>query len=73
MTQSFQILQHLLSGGSLTPLDSLNLFGVLALSQRIGELKRQGFPIKTEIVEVPSHKRVARYSYDFDAEKFPYG
>ncbi len=64
MTQSTMILNHLMSGNSLTPLESLNLFGCLSLSQRVGELKRAGYPIRSELIETPSHKHVARYSWD---------
>jgi hypothetical protein len=73
MSQSLSILNHLIAGGSLTPLESLNLFGCLALSQRIGQLKREGYPIKREMVTVGLHKRVARYEWDWDAEKIPCG
>ena len=73
MSQVAMVLQHLLAGGSLTPLESLNLYGIMALSQRVGELKRQGCPIKTEIISLPSHKHVARYSWDWDNEKVPHG
>ena len=73
MSQSLQILNHLLAGGTLTPLESLALFGCLSLSQRIGGLKRQGYPIVSVMVEVGAHKRVARYSWDFDQEKIAYG
>jgi hypothetical protein len=73
MSQSLSILNHLIAGGSLTPLESLNLFGCMALSQRIGELKREGYPIRRELVETPGHKHVARYFWDWDAEKIPCG
>ena len=73
MTQITQIMNHLLAGGSLTPLESLNLYGVMALSQRIGQLKKMGYPIKRELISTPSHKHVARYSWNFDEERFPYG
>jgi hypothetical protein len=69
MTQAALILQYLSTGHTLTPLESLSLFGCMALSQRIGELKRQGFPIKSTLVEVPSHKHVARYEWDWESEK----
>ena len=72
MTQATMILNHLIAGGSLTPLESLSLYGVMALSQRVGELKRAGMPIKSELVEVGNHKRVARYSWDYDHETIPY-
>ena len=73
MTQAAMILNHLIAGGTLTPLESLNLYGVMALSQRIGELKKQGYPIKRDLIELPSHKHVARYEWDWDAEKVPHG
>ena len=61
MTQKEQILDHLRKGGSLTPLESLEMFGCLALSQRMGELRRDGWPIESHLVELPNGKRVARY------------
>jgi hypothetical protein len=73
MTQVTMILNHLIAGGSLTPLESLSLYGVMALSQRIGELKRQGYPIRSTLVETPTHKHVSRYEWDWDAERIPYG
>jgi hypothetical protein len=69
VSQATRILNHFLAGGSLTPLESLNLYGVMALSQRVGELKRLGYPILTETIALPSHKHVARYSWDWDAER----
>lgn len=62
-TQRDQIREWLESGNSITPLEALNQFGCMALSQRIGELKREcGMCIETEMVELPNKKRVARYS-----------
>lgn len=61
-TVSGKILRHLKAGGTLTPLDALNLFQCFSLSQRIGELKRGGWPIHAEMVRVNSGKKVARYS-----------
>lgn len=48
-------------GEQLTPLDSLTLYGVLALSQRMTDLKREGYPVAMEMITLPSGKRVARY------------
>ena len=73
MTQLAAILQHLTTGGTLTPLESLNLYGIMALSQRVGQLKKMGYPIKRVLETTPSHKHVARYSWDFDQERIPYG
>lgn len=55
-----EILRHLAKGHSLTPLTALNKFGCLSLSQRIGELKRQGWPVASKLVKV-GQARVARY------------
>jgi len=55
------LLQAFRRGEELTPLDSLSRYGVMALSQRVGELKREGVPIHTEMVDLPSGKRVAKY------------
>ncbi len=63
MTQAEMIYEHLAAGGTLTPLEALQRFGCLALSQRCGELRRQGVPIESELVAVGTdgRKRVARY------------
>ena len=55
------IYEYLLKGLSLTPLEALNQFGCMALSQRIGDLKRDGVPIEREMIELPNGKRVAQY------------
>jgi hypothetical protein len=58
-----QLQRYLASGASITPLQALRKFNCLSLSQRIGELKRDRWPIKVELVKV-GEKRVARYSID---------
>lgn len=63
-TQKDQILRHLLRGESLTPIEALGLYGCFALSQRIGELKRQGYAIETEMV-TNGRKRFAQYRMGF--------
>lgn len=62
-TQQGKILRYLRNGGSLTPLEALSMFGCMALSQRCGELARAGWPIVSEMVKLPSGKRVARYRF----------
>lgn len=56
------LLSQLESGKRLTPLISAFEFGVMALSQRMGELDRAGYPIKREWVKLPSGKKVMGYS-----------
>lgn len=62
MKQKEQILEHLRRGHSLTVAEALSQYGIYALSQRVGSLKREGHPITAEMVELPNGKRVARYS-----------
>ena len=61
MSQTDKILAHLQAGGTLTVAEALSAFGCYALSQRIGELKREGVPIEAEMITLPNKKRVARY------------
>jgi helix-turn-helix protein len=49
-------------GESLTVAEALTRFGIYALSQRVGQLDRSGYPVEHEMVTLPSGKRVARYS-----------
>jgi hypothetical protein len=52
MSQKTKILEHLRAGHPLTPLQALNRFGCLTASQRVGELIREGWPIKSTLVKV---------------------
>jgi hypothetical protein len=61
-SQSSRILKYLQSGRSLTVLEALRLFGCYALSQRIGELRRQGWPIDATWKRTRHAKRIKRYS-----------
>ena len=64
-SQNKQILNHLESGKTITPIDALNLFGCFRLGARIHDLKSEGHDIKTEIKSV-NGKRFAEYSLDRD-------
>lgn len=59
-SQAQRILEYLQLGNGITPLEALNLFGCFRLSARIADIKKQGYPVVTEVVSVNS-KRVARY------------
>ena len=60
MTQSDQILAHLKSGNSITPLEALNLFGCFRLGARILDLRKEGYDIQTEIIH-SAGKHFAKY------------
>ena len=60
-SQKTKILKYLKSGRRLTVLKALKLFGVYALSQRCGELCRDGYNVKSEMITLPNGKHVASY------------
>lgn len=62
MTQRNDILTYLKSGRSLTPKDAYNFWGCFRLGARVYDLRREGYNIKSEMVEVEGGKHVARYS-----------
>ncbi len=61
-SQSIEILRALQAGQKLTPIEALNRFGCFRLGARIYDLKKQGFSIKSKMVETRDGKRVAEYS-----------
>ena len=61
MNQSDEILRYLRDNNTLTVLEAIQRFGVYALSQRVGDLKREGHNIESEIIKLPNGKRIARY------------
>lgn len=60
-TQSAQILEHLRSGQTITPLEALDRYGCFRLGARIYDLKREGHDIRSRMVEGGEGKKVARY------------
>ena len=60
-TQVRQIKAHLDRGLTITPMQALQLYGCFRLAARIQDLRDSGFPIRTDIVETESGKRIARY------------
>lgn len=60
-SQEAAILNYLERGNSITPIDALNMFKCFRLGARIYGLKKAGHQIESEMVRVPSGKRVASY------------
>ena len=54
MTQNDRLMEALLAGQVLTPLNALQIAGSLRLSERVRELLREGVPIEKERVQVGS-------------------
>ena len=62
--QKEQILEHIEKYGSITPLEAQKLYGCMRLGARIWDLRKDGYEIVREIVEVETRSgkaRVARY------------
>lgn len=60
-TQHYELLHAMQSGVRLTVKIALDRYGVYALSQRIGELKRQGWPILSRDLPVGPRTIVSEY------------
>ena len=50
MSQEDAVMEHLLTGAELTPLEALQKFGCLRLAARIFDLRRQGVDIAERTV-----------------------
>ena len=59
-SQTNLLLNDLLVGDRITPIDALNRYGCFRLSARINDLRKEGFNILTNTIEV-NKKRVAQY------------
>lgn len=65
MTQTDRVLDYLRQFGSITALEALRDLGIMHLSSRITELRRMGYPVERDMIEVKNRfgekTRVARY------------
>ena len=68
-SQFKMILEALKRGEKITPLDALGRFGCFSLPARIFEMKRAGYRIKTEMIEIKSGKKIARYQLEKNGTK----
>jgi hypothetical protein len=59
--QKTQIINHLMTRGPLTVLEAIQYIGCYALSQRCGELRREGFPIKDQWITTNQKKKIKQY------------
>lgn len=50
MTQSERIVRHLETFGSITSLEAMRDYGIMRLASRVSDLKKDGFPVRTEFV-----------------------
>ena len=52
VTQAERVLEYIDQFGSITQLEALRDLGVMRLASRISDLKKQGVPIKGEVITV---------------------
>lgn len=60
-TQHYELLMAMQAGERLTVAKALTRYGVYALSQRIGELKKMGWPISSRTIEATGGARISEY------------
>lgn len=60
-TMTYELLAALMNGERLTPLTALEKYRCFSLSQRMGDLRRSGWPIVSQMVKLSSGKSVAQY------------
>ena len=60
-TQCGELLRAFQRGERLTVAEALSQYGVYALSQRVGELKKAGWPIESEWYATAGGAKVKRY------------
>ena len=60
-SQTDRILDWMLEGNAITPIDALNLFGSFRLGARIAEIKAKGYLVYSEFVTTPNGKKVKQY------------
>ena len=60
-SQTDRILEYMLEGHAITPLEALNKFGCLRLGARIADIKARGYLVYSEFVTTASEKKVKKY------------
>lgn len=66
VTQAHRVLDYLDEKGSITQLEALQELGVMRLASRISDLKKKGYPIRSDVVAVKNRYgescHIKRYS-----------
>jgi hypothetical protein len=55
------IINHLMTRGPLTVVEAITYIGCYALSQRCGDLRREGFPIKDKWITTNTGTKIKQY------------
>lgn len=62
MSQNDAILDALLRGEKITPLDALRKYGCFRLGARIWDIRHSGYTVDRKLIDVGDGKHVAEYS-----------
>lgn len=71
-TQKQAVVNYMDKYGSIAPREAVSDLGIYRLAAVIHDLKKDGYPIKSELVTEKTqygYKTFARYSFNNDAEK----
>lgn len=60
-SQAEKILDYMLSGKAITPIEALDLFGCFRLGARIADIKAKGYLVYSEFVTGPNGKKYKKY------------
>lgn len=60
-SQTDKILEWMLLGNSITPLEALNRFKCFRLPARIADIKKRGYIVYSEFVTTATEKKVKQY------------
>ena len=60
-SQTDRILEWMLEGHSITPLEALEKFKCFRLGARIADIRQKGYLVYSEFITTPSGKRVKQY------------
>lgn len=60
-SQTDLILEWMLAGNTITPLEALEKFKCFRLGARIADIKARGYLVYSEFVTTPSEKKVKQY------------
>lgn len=60
-SQVERILEFMLAGNAITPLEAFNKFRCFRLGARIADIKKKGYAVKSRFVTTPTEKKVKQY------------
>lgn len=69
MSQTQQILDYLLTGNAITPIEALNLFGCFRLSARCFDIREIGIDVKTKTINTGKKSYASYYLEQKEIER----